>query len=52
MQINVREYRRSNKKSTIQNNWEHRVHKMKKTRKKKRKYVLDTTNERKRTQTT
>jgi hypothetical protein len=28
--INVREYRRSNKKWTIQRNWQHRVHKTKK----------------------
>ena len=37
-QINVREYRRSNQKRTIQRNWQHRVHKTKinKTNKRQR----------------
>jgi hypothetical protein len=30
MEINVREYRRGNQKLTIQRNWQHRTHKMKK----------------------
>ena len=37
--INVREYRRCNQKWTIQRNWQHGVHKTKKTTQ----YVLDTT---------
>ena len=32
MKINVREYRRGNQKLTIQINWQHRVHKMKKNK--------------------
>jgi len=38
--INVREYRRGNKKWTIQRNWQHSVHK---TKKNTSQYVLDTT---------
>ena len=30
--MNVREYRRSNQKRTIQRNWQHRVHKTKKNK--------------------
>ena len=33
-QINVREYRRGNQKWTIQRNWQHRVHKTKKNKRK------------------
>jgi hypothetical protein len=34
LEINVREFRRGNQKWTIQRNWQHRVHKTKKTKQK------------------
>jgi uridine kinase len=38
--INIREYRMGNKKWTIQKDWQHRVHRVKKTT---TQYVLDNT---------